>query len=121
MLFAGEKVEGECWNDKQNEIGHKTNNHHPLAAIKLVIDKEAGQIIANERYCHVNEVILPGNHDRCVSGSDYFDEFVLEKFISIEKVSDLYFFFQLLSLQFRGNVEYVLAGGNARPIYDIIG
>lgn len=85
VVLAGEEVIGKSWNNEEDEIGHETDNHHPLAAVELVVNEERGKVVTNERDADVDQVVEPASHDRLVAGCKNLDELVLEKLVAVEE------------------------------------
>ena len=85
MLGLREVLKVESRHNEENEIGHETDNHHPLASIELVVDQNRRKVVSAERDTNVDQVVEPTNHDRVVARSDDLDELRLEEFIAVEE------------------------------------
>lgn len=85
VLGGGEELEVEGRHNEEDEIGHETNNHHPLAAVELVVDEERSKVVAAKRDTDVDQVVEPSGHDGAVVGRNDLDKLVLEKLVAVEE------------------------------------
>jgi len=72
-------------NDEADEIGEETNQLHPLAAVVLVVDQERCQVVTDEGYSNVDQVVEPGSHNIAVGAGDGLDELALEELVTVEE------------------------------------
>lgn len=85
MLDRGVVFKVEGWNDEENEVHQKPNALHMLAAVELVVNEKACQVIAAKRDPDVDQIVKPARHDRCALGHDDFDELALEQLVAVEE------------------------------------
>ena len=76
-------VEGR--NDEQDEIHQETDLLHILPSVKLVVNKEGGQVVSTKRDSDIDQVPEPAGHDGCVCGFNNLDEIRLEELVAIEE------------------------------------
>ena len=85
VLRRREVVQSETGDDEENKVSQETDDHHPFAPVKLVVDEQGSEVVATKRYTDVDQVIQPAGHDRLVTRRNNADEFVLEKLVAVEE------------------------------------
>src|SRR5690242_5468198 len=85
VLRLCKELKVESRDNKEDEVGHETDDHHPLASVELVVNQERGKVISTEGDANVDQVVEPTDHDRVVARSNDLDELVLEQLVSVEK------------------------------------
>ena len=75
----------EGGDDEEDKVHEEAKSLHSLAAVKLVVDEEGGEVVAGKGDADVDEVVEPAFHDGGLVTGDDLDEFGLEELVAVEE------------------------------------
>lgn len=84
MLGRLEGIKEDGGDEEEDKVGEETDDLESLPSDELVIDEEGGGVVPAEADATVEQVPIPSDDDRIVTGADDLDERRLEELVPVE-------------------------------------